>query len=63
VVLEQDVMLHFPYHSFNPVIDMLRKRRLIPTDHHQDHLLSLASNSKIINAYSSMPSATANMSR
>jgi polyphosphate kinase len=51
VVLEQDVMLHFPYHSFNPVIDMLREAAIDPnvtiikiTGYR------LASNSKIINA-------------
>src|SRR4029077_10866548 len=30
IVLEQDVMLHFPYHSFNPVIDMLREAAIAP---------------------------------
>ncbi len=51
VVLEKDVMLHFPYHSFNPVIDLLREAAMDP-----DVTLikitayRLASNSKIINA-------------
>jgi polyphosphate kinase len=25
VVMEKDIMLHFPYHSFNPVIDLLKE--------------------------------------
>lgn len=25
VIMEKDIMLHFPYHSFNPVIDLLRE--------------------------------------
>jgi polyphosphate kinase len=51
VVLKKDVMLHFPYHSFNPVIDLLREAAMDP-----DVTLikitayRLASNSKIINA-------------
>ena len=51
VILKKDVMLHFPYHSFDPVIDMLREAAM------DDDVLSikitayrLASNSKIINA-------------
>lgn len=51
VILKQDVMLHFPYHSFDPVIDLLREAAMDPD------VLSikitayrLASNSKIINA-------------
>ena len=51
VVLNKDVMLHFPYHSFDPVIDMLREAAM------DDTVISikitayrLASNSKIINA-------------
>jgi polyphosphate kinase len=51
VVLAGDVMLHFPYHSFNPVIDLLREAAMDPD------VLSikitcyrLAPNSKIINA-------------
>lgn len=51
VILQQDVMLHFPYHSFDPVIDLLREAAMDPD------VLSikitayrLASNSKIINA-------------
>ncbi|HEX2534077.1 MAG TPA: polyphosphate kinase 1 [Chitinophagaceae bacterium] len=51
VVLERDLMLHFPYHSFNPVIDLLREAAMDP-----DVTLikitayRLASNSKVINA-------------
>ncbi len=51
VILKKDVMLHFPYHSYNSVIDLLREAAMDP------HVTSikltayrLASNSKIINA-------------
>jgi polyphosphate kinase len=51
VVLEKDVMLHFPYHSYNSVIDLLREAAIDP------EVISikitsyrLASKSKIINA-------------
>lgn len=51
VILKKDVMLHFPYHSFDPVIDMLREAAM------DDNVISikitayrLASNSKVINA-------------
>jgi len=30
IVLEQDVMLHFPYHSFMHVTDMLREAAIDP---------------------------------
>ena len=51
VVLEQDVMLHFPYHSFNPVIDMLREAAIDPNvTTIKITCYRLASNSKIINA-------------
>lgn len=51
VVLEQDVMLHFPYHSFNPVIDMLREAAIDPNvTTIKVTGYRLASNSKIINA-------------
>lgn len=50
-ILQQDVMLHFPYHSYNSVIDLLREAAMDPL------VLSikitayrLAENSKIINA-------------
>lgn len=51
VVLEKDVMLHFPYHSFDSVIDLLREAAIDP------YVVSikvtcyrLAARSKIINA-------------
>ena len=51
VVLEKDVLLSFPYHSFNGVLDMLREAAMDP------HVTAikvtayrLASNSKVINA-------------
>jgi polyphosphate kinase len=51
VVMQQDLMLHFPYHSFNPVIDLLREAAIDPdvttikiTDYR------LARQSKVINA-------------
>ncbi|HVM86665.1 MAG TPA: polyphosphate kinase 1 [Puia sp.] len=51
VVLEKDVMLHFPYHSFNPVIDMLREAAIDPNvTAIKITCYRLASNSKIINA-------------
>ncbi|HEY0059676.1 MAG TPA: polyphosphate kinase 1, partial [Flavisolibacter sp.] len=30
VIRERDIMLHFPYHSFNPVIDLLRESAIDP---------------------------------
>ncbi len=51
VVLEQDVMLHFPYHSFDPMIDMLREAAIDPNvTTIKITGYRLASNSKIINA-------------
>ena len=51
LVLQKDIMLHFPYHAYDPVIDMLREAAM------DDHVVSikitayrLASNSKVINA-------------
>jgi len=51
VILKKDVMLHFPYQSYNSVIDLLREAAMDP------HVTSikitayrLASNSKVINA-------------
>ncbi|MBM3431453.1 MAG: polyphosphate kinase 1 [Bacteroidetes bacterium] len=51
VIQTRDVMLHFPYHSFDPVIDLLREAAM------DDDVLSiyitayrLAANSKVINA-------------
>lgn len=51
VLLEQDVLLNFPYHSFNPVIELLREAAV-----DQDVIsikitaYRLASNSKVVNA-------------
>jgi polyphosphate kinase len=50
IVLKQDVMLHFPYHSFDSVIDLLREAAIDPDV--QSIKLScyrLATRSKIIN--------------
>lgn len=51
VVLKRDIMLHFPYHSFNAVIDLLREAAM---DTHVVEIkitaYRLAPNSKIINA-------------
>jgi polyphosphate kinase len=51
VILQKDVLLHFPYHTYDPVIDMLREAAM------DDNVISikitayrLASNSKVINA-------------
>lgn len=50
VVLERDVMLHFPYHSFNPVIDMLREAAIDPNvTTIKITGYRLATNSKVIN--------------
>src|SRR5450432_476121 len=50
IVLEQDVMLHFPYHSFNPVIDMLREAAIDPNvTSIKITCYRLAENSKVIN--------------
>ncbi|MEX6689740.1 polyphosphate kinase 1 [Danxiaibacter flavus] len=51
VILEQDVMLHFPYHSFDPLIDLLREAAMDPdVTTIKITAYRLASNSKIINA-------------
>lgn len=51
IIMEKDVMLHFPYHSFDSVIDILREAAIAP------EVISikitcyrLASRSKVINA-------------
>jgi polyphosphate kinase len=51
IILKQDMMLHFPYHSFNPIIDLLREAAM------DEFVVSikitayrLAENSKVINA-------------
>jgi polyphosphate kinase len=51
VMLEQDIMLHFPYHSFNPVIDMLREAAIDPNVIEiKITCYRLAPHSKLINA-------------
>ena len=51
VVLQKDVMLHFPYHSFNAIIDMLREAAMDPdVITIKITAYRLASNSKVINA-------------
>lgn len=51
VVMERDIMLHFPYHSFNPVIDLLRESAIDPdVTAIKITCYRLAKNSKIINA-------------
>jgi polyphosphate kinase len=51
VVLRRDVMLHFPYHSFNPVIDLLREAAIDPdVTSIKVTCYRLARQSKIINA-------------
>jgi polyphosphate kinase len=51
VVLQQDILLNFPYHSFNPVIDLLREAAFDPeVVNIKITAYRLASNSKVINA-------------
>lgn len=51
VVLEKDIMLSFPYHSFNTVIDLLREAAIDPdVTVIKITAYRLASNSKVINA-------------
>ena len=51
VVLQKDVMLHFPYHSFIPVIDLLREAAIDPdVTNIKITCYRLATNSKIMNA-------------
>jgi len=51
VILERDVMLHFPYHSFNPVIDLVREAAIDPdVTTIKITAYRLAKQSKIINA-------------
>lgn len=50
-LLQQDVMLHFPYHSFDSVIDLLREAAIDPSVMSiKITCYRLASRSKIINA-------------
>lgn len=51
VVLKDDIMLNFPYHSFDPVIDLLREAAIDPeVTAIKITAYRLAENSKIINA-------------
>jgi len=51
VVMKRDLMLHFPYHSFNPVIDLLREAAIDPdVTSIKITAYRLAKNSKVINA-------------
>ena len=51
VVLEKDVLLSFPYHSFNGVLDMLREAAMDPqVTAIKVTAYRLASNSKVVNA-------------
>nr|WP_214460479.1 polyphosphate kinase 1 [Flavihumibacter fluvii] len=51
IILEHDVMLNFPYHSFNPVIELLRESAIDPdVVSIKITAYRLASNSKVINA-------------
>jgi len=51
VILEKDVMLHFPYHSFTPLIDLIREAAFDPeVTSIKITCYRLAEQSKIINA-------------
>lgn len=51
VIQQQDVMLHFPYHSFDTIIDLLREAAIDPNvSAIKITAYRLARNSKIINA-------------
>lgn len=51
VILKEDVLLTFPYHKYNPVIDLLREAAMDPdVKSIQITAYRLASSSKIINA-------------
>lgn len=51
VIIDQDVMLHFPYHSFNSVVDLLREAAMDPdVTTIKITLYRLAPNSTIINS-------------
>ncbi len=51
VVLQKDIMLNFPYQSFNPVIDMLREAAIDPdVTEIKITCYRLAPNSRVINA-------------
>lgn len=51
VIMEKDLMLHVPYHSFNPIIDLLREAAIDPeVTSIKITCYRLADQSKIINA-------------
>jgi polyphosphate kinase len=51
VVMERDIMLHFPYHAFYPVIDLLKEAAIDPdVTTIKITCYRLASQSKVINA-------------
>ncbi|QEC66549.1 polyphosphate kinase 1 [Panacibacter ginsenosidivorans] len=51
VITERDIMLHFPYHSFDSVIDLLREAAIDPeVTTIKITAYRLASNSKVVNA-------------
>ncbi|NDC42925.1 MAG: polyphosphate kinase 1, partial [Chitinophagia bacterium] len=51
VLDRRDVMLHFPYHSFDPIIDMLREAAIDPgVQSIRITAYRLARNSKVVNA-------------
>ena len=51
LVLEKDIMLHFPYHSYNSVIDLLREAAIDPeVVSIKISCYRLASKSKVVNA-------------
>lgn len=51
VIVKKDLMLHFPYHSFNAIIDLLREAAMDPdVISIKITAYRLASNSKVINA-------------
>lgn len=51
VIIKKDLLLHFPYHSFNPIIDLLREAAIDPdVNSIKVTAYRLAHNSKVINA-------------
>ena len=51
IIIKKDIMLHFPYHSFNGLIDLLREAAIDPdVNSIKITAYRLASNSKVINA-------------
>ncbi len=51
VILKEDILLHFPYHSFDSVIDLLREAAMDPeVTTIKITAYRLASNSKVVNA-------------